>query len=152
MTALTLTPDLFLDLGEILAACVYETDGERYICRMCDIDVTTTPHSDDCEVKHLREWTFAVNRGTLDVPQEGDEDELILVKGFLINRNAAIRIVKETATPAPLDVERLAEAMNAAYVYGDRDNTMAVLPFMDDWDAFWLPFAAAIAAAYADDK
>jgi hypothetical protein len=51
---------LFLDLGEVLAAHVYETDAGRYICRMCDSDVTTGPHSDDCEVKHLRKWTFAV--------------------------------------------------------------------------------------------
>ena len=65
---LALTPDLFSDLGEVLAAAVYETDGERYICRMCDSDVTTAPHSDDCEVKHLREWTFAANRSATPAP------------------------------------------------------------------------------------
>ena len=65
---LALTPDLFSDLGEVLAAAVYETDGERYICRMCDSDVTTAPHSDDCEVKHLREWTFAANKVATPAP------------------------------------------------------------------------------------
>lgn len=46
-----------------------------------------------------------------------------------------------------IDRERLAEAMNEAYAYLDRDNTIAAIPFIDDWDNFWWPFAEVVLAA-----
>lgn len=56
--ALTLTPDLYADLGEVLAFTVQENAEGRYVCHICESDVTTGPHSDDCEAEHLRRWTY----------------------------------------------------------------------------------------------
>ena len=102
---LTLTRGLFDDLGEVLAAAVYETDNERYICRMCDSDVTTAPHSDDCEVKHLREWTFAANKAATPAPLPCNHDW----QPWLANTSqcscCGARRDDLAATPAPLDVD-----------------------------------------------
>ena len=48
-----------------------------------------------------------------------------------------------------LDAETLRAAMHDAYTYEDqgRDNAIPTLPFVDDVDAFWSPFATAILAA-----
>ena len=102
---LTLTRGLFDDLGEVLAAAVYETDNERYICRMCDSDVTTAPHSDDCEVKHLREWTFAANKAATPAPLPCNHDW----QPWLANTSqcscCGARRDDLAATPAPLDAD-----------------------------------------------
>ena len=52
------------------------------------------------------------------------------------------------ALALPPDPERLVTAMNAAYTYEDDDNSVPSLPFVDDLDTFWGPFAAAIIAAW----
>lgn len=40
-----------------------------------------------------------------------------------------------------LSVEILIDAMNDAYLYEDPDNGVPELPFIDDNEAFWRPFA-----------
>ena len=152
---LALTPDLFSDLGEVLAAMVYEADDERYICRMCDSDVTASPHSDDCEVKHLREWTFAANKAASPAPLDVHPghvcfdharydglrdwwdglDDAEKREAYLVEKGNADALA---LAPSLLDVSRLAEAIAST-----------------EWD--WRGsgssefMARVIAAAYADD-
>lgn len=61
------TMTMFDALQEVLAAHIFEVefkDGrERYLCRMCDADVTTSEHhADGCEYLLLRRWTLDVAR------------------------------------------------------------------------------------------
>lgn len=58
-----------------------------------------------------------------------------------------IGYVIAAAVPEPaLDVERLLDAMNEAYTYEDDDNAVPTLPFMDDVQNFWEPFAERVIA------
>lgn len=67
-----------------------------------------------------------------------------------------IRAIEREAVAAwlasPEAVEELVTAMNDAYSYEDRDNTVPTLPFCDDLATFWEPFAAAILAALRDQR
>jgi hypothetical protein len=44
-------------------------------------------------------------------------------------------------TSRDTEIERIVEIMFDAYQYEDRDNSIPVLPFVDDHEAFWRPFA-----------
>jgi hypothetical protein len=49
--------DFYSALGEVLACCIYETAHERYICRLCDADVThNNVHTPDCEYAFIYTW------------------------------------------------------------------------------------------------
>jgi len=61
--------------------------------------------------------------------------------------NVAVALVRAGVT-APLDAERLAEAMDGAFDYSDHDNAIPTLLFYDDFDAFWRPFATKVAREY----
>lgn len=63
--------------------------------------------------------------------------------------NAEDRMRQEAGSapdPAPDLREALEAAMNEAYTYEDRDNSVPTLPFIDDLEGFWHPFAAKVAA------
>ena len=49
------------------------------------------------------------------------------------------------------DAERLAEAMDEAYTYEADYATDPTLPFTDDLEGFWRPFAAKVRAALRGD-
>ena len=77
--ALTLTPTLFVDLGEVLAWTVSETPDGRYVCRMCDADVTQNdPHDDDCEAQRLREWSYTAMSALRAGPEPGSKSAKLL--------------------------------------------------------------------------
>jgi hypothetical protein len=80
-------------------------------------------------------------------PDEGDEGFVdYLVDYATID---ALRAALEAAPPA-VDVERLAKAMDDAYEYGP--GYIPTLPFVDNYQGFWRPFAALVASRLGDTR
>lgn len=42
------------------------------------------------------------------------------------------------------NAEELSDYLEAAYTYEDKDNAVPTFPFIDDFEAFWEPFARAV--------
>lgn len=72
-----------------------------------------------------------------------------------VSQRAAIEGAVQAATteyrmPPDPSLEQLAVEMSEAYTYLDRDNSRAALPFIDDFETFWEPFAALVLAGLAE--
>jgi hypothetical protein len=64
--------------------------------------------------------------------------------------HAARRKGNGAAPDTRLTEALLSNAMSEAYTYEDRDNSIPTLRFIDDFEAFWHPFAAKVLAALSD--
>lgn len=69
------------------------------------------------------------------------------ISHFVHNRLDDLLAIVAALPAAPADIDDLAAAMSDAYTYEDSDNAVPTLPFVDDFEGFWEPFAARVLAA-----
>jgi hypothetical protein len=71
-----------------------------------------------------------------------ENDELTRAEMDVMGLESFIIAIEQEAVTRALDA--LAAVMDDVYTYNDPDCSVPTLPFIDDWEAFWQPFAAKV--------